>query len=292
MKRLVSCSAREIALAPPNGVSPAARYISEDFGSYRLAGRILQANDSAGWPPLLAIHGARSDCTRLDPLLLALQALGIGSLGVNLSGHHEASPIPLHATSLGQNLTECLRFAARPGPALRAVLGHSLGGALALMVAEAHQANVRAIALVCPALYPEAAYVVPAFGPLFRQALSIPFEFMGSRSLRFLRDFDGQVMLVIGEFDGLAAGSLGGTAGRSAGLVTLEDWTGAERRVNSAIPAEVIAALQDAVPAERLTQIVLPGCDHAVPDWLRAHPSKAQQLAGDVARWLREAGCG
>jgi len=84
-----------------------------EFGGYRLP--------AAHWPTtqassLLAIHGARSDHHRLDPLLAAIQSLGTGCLAGSLSGHTDRSPLALGQTSLARNLHEALRFADSLAP--------------------------------------------------------------------------------------------------------------------------------------------------------------------------------
>jgi pimeloyl-ACP methyl ester carboxylesterase len=260
----------------------AARYFTARLDGRTIEGRVLAAG--AAPPGLLAIHGARSDYTRLNPLLYPLQALGAGSLGFNLSGHSAASGVSPGETSLGANLREALHFAACIAGGPRAVLGHSMGGALALKVAQAHRATVRKIVLCCPALYPENAYGEP-FGSAFRAAISVPHGFIGSPSLGFLRAFEGEVLLLMGQYDGLRATDFGGVAGRSAGAVEVADGD-MRRTVNSAIPHEVIEALEDAVPCGRLRKIVIPGCDHAVSSWLRANHAAAAGLAREIAVFL------
>jgi hypothetical protein len=68
--------------------------INKDFDGYSLNGRFLYGR--CGAYGLLAIHGARSNHERLDPLLLPLQKLGIGSLSFDLSGHTKNSPLKIN----------------------------------------------------------------------------------------------------------------------------------------------------------------------------------------------------
>lgn len=257
--------------------------ITAAFDGYSLAGRYL-------WPPsqrcgLLAIHGARSDHRRLDPLLRPLQAAGVGSLAGDLSGHTERSPLANADTSLANNLREALRFSELLGSGLDAVFGHSLGGALAMKLAQQRRHTVRTLVLSSPALYPEAAYAVARFGPAFTRAISTPFGFMDSASLPFLRSFEGQVVLIVGEYDGLPAEQHGGVRGRSAGLVELRDGSGACRTVYSPIPAEVFDAIRDAASG-RLSEIVLEGCDHKTFAHLANHPQVAAALARTLVQTL------
>lgn len=255
---------------------PPPEHIMADVGGYALAGRYRRTPDRPCG--LLALHGARSDHRRLAPLLDPLQALGIGSLAGDLSGHTGASPRANTDTSLANNLREALRFSALLGPALDTVFGHSLGGALTMKLAQQCESTVRTLVLSGPALYPEAAYAVAGYGPAFTQAISTPFGFMDSPSLPFLRGFRGHIVLVVGQYDGLPAEQHGGVRGRSAGLVDVQDGSGTRRTVYSPIPAEVFDAIRDAASG-RLSEIVLEGCDHKTFAHLAEHPPVARALA-------------
>ncbi len=263
-----------------------ARYFSQAFEGYELEGRLLEnATSPDAFPKVLAIHGARSDYSKLNGILYPLQASGVASLSFNLSGHNTTTDIPLADTSLGNNLQEALRFASCLGTNLDTVIGHSLGGALALKVAEAHKASVRKIILFCPALYSDAAYQQP-FGEPFKSAISVPYNFLDSSSLDFLNKFEGELMLIIGEFDGLESTALGKVAGTSAGTVTIDQGTTHERIINSPIPYEVIEAIEKNLRPHAFKKHVLPGCDHAVSAWFRHNPEYARELAQEIAGFI------
>lgn len=246
---------------------------------------LLVNEEELSWPHLLAIHGARSDYTKLNPLLFPLQRRGIASLSFNLSGHNEASNVSLEDTSLRKNLQEALRFAQVLGPSLHTILGHSMGGALALKVAEVHRSSVKKIILSCPALYSESAYRRP-FGSSFRQEISIPFGFIDSASLKFLHEFEGELMLIMGQYDGLKAIEFGGIAGRAAGRVKVVNERLEVLAVNSAIPFEVIDVIENSVAPHRFRKVILPGCDHAVSGWLRANPMQGDSVASQITNFL------
>ena len=228
---------------------------------------------------MLAIHGARSSYTSLDPLLMPFQEKGIGSLSFDLSGHTERSPIKINQTSLAQNLFEAKQFAQFLGSNFDIVFGHSLGGALAIKIAESFQDTVRTLILSCPALYPEAAYRVECYGSKFTEVISRPFGFLDSSSIQFLNRFDGNVILIFGEYDGLRAECYGGVPGRSAGIVKFQKY----RTVYSPIPAEVFEAIRNAA-GSRLTQIQLDECDHHVFAHLAQHRRVADSLMTYLCR--------
>jgi pimeloyl-ACP methyl ester carboxylesterase len=256
-------------------------FFSQNFAGYQLEARVLSGSDGeASMPKVLAIHGARSDYSRLNTILHPLQVLGVASLSFNLSGHNPCADIALEKTSLAHNLQEALQFAGHLGAELNTVIGHSLGGAVALKVAQAHRASVRRIVLFCPAVYAEAAWQQP-FGPPFKRAISVPYGFLDSTSLEFLRTFEGEVLLVIGEYDGLRATAFGGIAGTSAGTQQM-----GARMINSAIPYEVIEAIEKSLGPHQFRKIVLPGCDHAVSSWLRENPPRAMELASQIAQFI------
>lgn len=263
-----------------------ASYFSEAFDTYQLEARVLPTvwRDTE-CPQLLAIHGARSDYTKLNAILYPLQTLGIASLSGNLSGHSRASGIGLEETSLGNNMREALRYADHLAPHLKTVLGHSLGGALALKVAQAHHASVKKIVLFCPAIYPEAAYH-RCFGGAFKEAISTPFGFLDSHSLRFLREFEGDLMLIIGQHDGLRATDFGRLAGQSVGRITLRNTLSKDRDIYSAIPFEVIDAIEQSITPKQFEKLVLPDCDHSISSWLRSHPSHAYWIANKIATFI------
>ena len=261
-------------------------YFSEVFKDYQLEGRILPiAGREDELPQTLVIHGARSDYTTLNGILYPLQTFGISSLSFNLSGHNTTTDVKIESTSLTNNLQESLRFAAHLGVKMHTVIGHSMGGALALKVAETYRSSVKKIVLLCPAIYSDIAYSKP-FGSSFRDILSTPFNFLHSSSLRFLREFDGELMLIIGEYDGLRAVEFGGKEGTAAGIVKLNDDQVNVRLVNSAIPFEVIDSIEKSISSQRFKKVILTGCDHTLSAWLRADPVLARDLAREVAEFV------
>lgn len=262
--------------------SPGAQwFISETFGNYQQQARLLLPDEEHA-APLFVVGGARSDFTRLNPLLYRLQQLGIGSLTANLSGHSLASEPGAVAPSLTTNREEALRFYRHIAPRCQTVVGHSLGASIALKLA-AQLPTVDKLILICPAVYPDNAHDA-AFGPAFTAAISKPYGFLDCDSFEFLRKFQGRVLLVMGEFDGLNSQAHGQGAGTSAGTLWL---AGAQRY--SPIPEEVTRALLKSVPPPHLECLLLSNCDHSISAHLRAAPAVADQVAQTVLEFI--SGC-
>lgn len=254
------------------------RFITETFDGYQQQARLL-VPDVERAPPVFVVGGARSDFTRLNPLLYRLQRQGIGSLSGNLSGHSKAAEPGAPAATLAINQQEALRFQRHIAPRCRTLLGHSLGGAVALKLA-AQLPEIDKLVLVCPAVYPDAAHHAP-FGPAFTAAIRTPFGFLDCDSYAFLRQFQGRVLLVIGEYDGLNSRAYGQGAGTSAGT----RWLGGVQRY-SPIPEEVTHALLRSVPSPHVECLMLTDCDHGIAAHLRDAPQVADQVTQAVAGFI------
>jgi pimeloyl-ACP methyl ester carboxylesterase len=256
----------------------AERFIDEAFGGYRQQARLLLP-EQARAAPVFVVGGARSDFTRLNPLLYRLQQQGIGSLTGNLSGHSRAAEPGARDASLASNLAEALRFHQHLDTRSDTLVGHSLGGAIALKLA-AQRPSVRKLVLICPAVYPDAAHSAP-FGPAFTAAIRQPFGFLACDSYAFLRQFQGRVLLVIGEYDGLNSRVHGQGPGTSAGVRRM---AGVERY--SPIPEEVTHSLLRSVPAADVQCLMLTDCDHGIAAHLRERPEVADQVAEAVGAFI------
>ncbi len=247
-------------------------YFSELFEDYSLEGRVLLAEDEH-WPRTLFIHGARSDYTEMNALLAAMQQQGVSTLSFNLSGHNRCSPIDIYHTSLQQNLMEVVQFyhhLSTDQP--HTVIGHSLGGALAVKLAVLCPEKINRLILFCPAVYADDAYAVN-FGQGFTQVISSPFSFLNTDVFEFLKRFRGKLVLVMGEHDGLSSQSFGKQAGVSAGAVEING-----QKKYSPIPFEVVEHIKAAIPESQLLSLTISGCDHDIAEWLRQNQNKAGEI--------------
>lgn len=250
---------------------------SLSFGSYELYGRKL----SSSFPficNVLAIHGARTNHLRLNPLLFPLQALGVGSVAIDLSGHTEDSPIPLGQSSLKNNLYEAIKFAEFFDGQFNVVFGHSLGGALALKVAQKLVDKVHTLILSGPAIYPEAAYQINEYGSEFKSVISKPYGYLDSESFEFLNNFNGNVILIVGEYDGLPAEQYGGEPGRSAGYVQIPFESTDLGQVYSPIPLDVFKLIAESSKG-KFSRIIIENSDHKIFSYLERHRLVAEILA-------------
>ncbi|WP_178117825.1 alpha/beta hydrolase [Pseudomonas sp. R5(2019)] len=252
-------------------------FITQHFGEYTLEGRVLGIEHQQ-LPSVFVIAGARSDYTKLNPLLYRLQARGIASLTGNLSGHSDCAMLKPSPTTLNANLREAERFHNLHKDTLNIIIGHSLGGALALKLAARYSTSTQKLILICPAIYADSAYPVE-FGPGFKHLISQPYSFLFSDTFEFLRTFEGRVLLIMGQYDGLEGAAHGQKPGTSAGLISLD---GAVRY--SPIPKEVIDKIKQS--ARHLISITLPGCDHYIAAHLRANPVIAEHLADEVFAFI------
>jgi pimeloyl-ACP methyl ester carboxylesterase len=258
-----------------------AGYFSLNLGYYQPEGRIL-FSPTKKWPSVLAIHGAQSDYTKLNTILYSLQKEGISSLSFNLSGHNLASGINLEETSLANNLAESYRFLNILDGENIAIIGHSLGGALALKLA-ASTPKIKKIILFCPAVYSDSAYL-EKFGPKFKKEISTPFGFLNTDSFDYLSTYHGDIMLIIGQYDGVSSINHGGILGTSAGIFKIN---GEEKY--SAIPAEVIEKIKNSLPNKQLNILQIAGCDHSLSTWFRTKPLVAKLVANHISKFLNGA---
>lgn len=249
-------------------------YFTERFENYSLEGRILFCKKNT-WPEVIAIHGAKSDYSKLNPLLFKLQEQGVSSLSFNLSGHNITSTRCIHDTSLSNNAIETERFFYHLKNKSKniTIIGQSLGGALALKLAEKNIDHVKKIVLICPAIYTDIAYNIN-YGIDFKSIISKPYSFEKSSSFNFLRNFKGKILLILGEYDGLSASQFGGTPGKSIGNILING-----KEQYCAIPKEVIDLIKSSVASNQFNIKIIKGCDHHISKWFRENINIANDIS-------------
>ena len=114
------------------------------------AGRLRYTAQGEGAETVLLVHGFGGD---LDNWLFNLDALAAGAtvVALDLPGHGPA-PAPIPDPSVPGLAAAVLDFMDAAGVEAAHLVGHSLGGAVALaLAADAAPGRVRSLALVCPA---------------------------------------------------------------------------------------------------------------------------------------------
>lgn len=261
--------------------TPNAVYFEHDFGGYKLEARIVY-NEAHDEPWILSIHGARGDYTKSDPVTLGLRDRGYSVLSFSMSGHSPAGVLDEKATSLANNIAEAKAFFDYLDPGRpKALIGYSLGGTPVLKTLGDHLSEVSKVALFYPGIYDASSYDQP-YGEPFRQVISRPYSYRNNDVIEILRRFEGDVLLVKGEYDGLDPVTYGKSAGGSAGQVEIGG-----RIYNSPIPKEVINLIRGTVSAEHLTFLEVPDCDHLVMGWMREHPGETGGLLEKLDDFLK-----
>lgn len=257
-----------------------AAYFEHQFSGYALEARIL-FNRQHEWPHVMSIHGARADYTKSDVFSFGLQQRDISVLGINLSGHNDASPLRLEETTTGHNVAEAEMFYQYLDHAQqKVIIAYSLGAMPALKLLERHMQEIDKLVLFYPGIYPKAAYD-KHFVTELPQILRVPGAYRDNDVIGLLEAFPGQLLLVKGEFDGLDPVAYGKPAGTAAGEVIINGhpW-------RSAIPEEVITMVLNAVPTARRQLLTVANCDHQMNAWARQHPVEAAEVASQVADFI------
>lgn len=266
----------------PDTITERVDFYEKDFGNYALEGRRV-LNEAGEAPWVLSVHGARSDYTKADEVTRRLQAGGFSILGMTMSHHSDAIPEAAQQTALQDNIDEVEAFfgdldADRP----KVVIGYSLGGTPSLKLLERHSDEIDKLVLFYPGIYGTRAYDQP-YGEAFRQVISQPYSYRDTDVIDLLTQYQGELLLVKGEYDGLDPEAYGKPAGGSAGSVEIDGVT-----YYSPIPEEVIDMVYGAIPEDRRQLVEIPGCDHAMTAWLRNHPAEADQLIDTIQTFLKK----
>lgn len=111
----------------------------------------LYFEDEGSGPPVLLIHGHTLDRRLWDPVMPLLRSAGFRVIRVDLRGHGRSSrpDVGYHLSHHAADITTVLDAAA-VGPVL--LVGHSIGGAVALEIAVTGAERLTALVLVSPVM--------------------------------------------------------------------------------------------------------------------------------------------
>ena len=206
-------------------------------------------------PRTLALHGGgRSSRQGYRPLLTYLAGQGQSAAAFDFAGQGD-SPGLMSDSSLNDRAAQALAVVERLGlqPPV-SLIASSMGGHIACSLIP-HLAPA-AMVLFCPAAYEAAAQPV-AFGPAFQQVIRATTAFAASPAFSALDQFEGRLLLVLGEHDAV-------------------------------IPREVEHGyITRATRARSVEVIRLAGSGHALHAWLQYHPVDRQHVFARVLATLR-----
>jgi pimeloyl-ACP methyl ester carboxylesterase len=143
--RAAASARRATAIAP--AVAASAAVASEQV---RAAGLnvVLRGDESA--PPLVLLHGLAERCQVFD-WLAPLLAPQLRLVAIDLPGFGASPPLPGGGFELGEVCRRVEAAISELGLARPAMLGHSLGGGVAVRYAAERPGTLRALALIAPA---------------------------------------------------------------------------------------------------------------------------------------------
>ena len=206
-------------------------------------------------PRTLALHGGgRSSRQGYRPLLAYLAEHDHSAAAFDFSGQGESVGV-LSASSLDDRATQVLAVAERLGlkhPV--SLVASSMGAHIACSLIA--QLEPDALVLFCPAAYESAAQPV-AFGPGFQQLIRATTSFSSSPAFSALEEFEGRLLLVLGEHDAV-------------------------------IPHEVEHEYTTRATRARSVEVIrLAGAGHHLHAWLEDHSAEREHVFARVLATLR-----
>jgi alpha-beta hydrolase superfamily lysophospholipase len=228
-----------------------------DADNERLAGTIIEPSSGKPSGSILSLHGA-GDGRRQKTFYIAehLAASGYVTTGFDMSGHGESTGVMKEST-LKRRHDQALAVARQSAPVPPdIIMGSSMGGYIAATLLP--DLRIRALMLICPALYAAEAYDVP-FTESFTAILRRTGSYRDASALQYLRSFEGSVLLLIGEND-------------------------------KVIPAEVVELYLKSCPKARYVQhSIIPGAPHKINDWAMESPSNAAPILNEIDKFFAKA---
>lgn len=138
----------------PGDVGLAFEPVAVPSGELTLPGWFMPANGGSPGPGVVLVHGWESARDRTLPLAGALNAAGFHVLAFDVRGNGDNAPevLPVSAGEYGADAAAAVRvLAARPEVTAVGIVGHSMGGAGALIAAARESRVAAAVSTSSPA---------------------------------------------------------------------------------------------------------------------------------------------
>lgn len=136
-------------------------------------GTLLHVTEQGEGPPLLLIHGLGAQLRSFAQELVDELARDYRVIRVDRPGSGYSPPLPSRSQRLADQAEAIAALIEAMGLEKPWLVGHSLGGALSLHVAERHAGKIAGLALIAPATQP-----VPSVPEVFR-GLMVPLPLTG-----------------------------------------------------------------------------------------------------------------
>lgn len=117
-------------------------------------GTLLHVTEQGSGPPLLLIHGLSAQLRSFAQSMVDDLARDHRVVRVDRPGSGYSPPLPSGSQHLADQADAIAALIDTLGPDRPWIVGHSLGGALALQIAERHPGKIAGLALIAPATQP------------------------------------------------------------------------------------------------------------------------------------------
>jgi len=257
---------------------PEVEITTKSHGSYTLEGRIITSSPDLA-PDVMVIHGAKSDYSSNDKITVPLHQKGLNILSATISGHGVCGHQSEKPFTLDESLQEAIAFSKLMQNNNATLIGISMGGTTAVRLLQTDPQRFSKLILFYPTAFPDEAYSIPFGTNEFRKITGEKGTFLESSFFSVIKSFQGKIMLIKGEFDGLEPNKFSKPEQNAAGTITING-----REIYSPIPPEVFNKITTLRPDT--TFIEVPDADHRLSNWAADHPEGLTQLIDHIYAFI------